>query len=71
MNDCPHYDYGKSADTALGAYCTLRKTCVEPDECSRCKVTIEVKNLGNGYSDILRSFHQEEEQRFIEKNIAK
>jgi hypothetical protein len=29
-NSCPHYDYGKSADKALGAYCTAKKKLVEP-----------------------------------------
>jgi hypothetical protein len=33
---CPHYDYGKSADKSLGAYCTLKKVCVEPEDCARC-----------------------------------
>lgn len=32
---CPHPDYGKSADKALGAYCLLKKTCVE--DCEGCK----------------------------------
>jgi hypothetical protein len=32
---CPHLDYGKSADKALGAYCLLKKTCVE--DCVGCK----------------------------------
>lgn len=31
---CPHLDYGKSADKALGAYCLLKKTCVE--DCEGC-----------------------------------
>ena len=37
MNDCPHYDYGKSADTSLGAYCTKKKTCVEAEDCETCE----------------------------------
>jgi hypothetical protein len=36
-NNCPHYDYGKSADKALGAYCTLKKVCVEPEDCEKCE----------------------------------
>ena len=35
--NCPHLDYGKSADTALGAYCTLKKMCVEPEDCEACE----------------------------------
>jgi hypothetical protein len=36
MNEqCPHLDYGKSADKALGAYCLLKKTCVE--DCEGCE----------------------------------
>jgi hypothetical protein len=37
INNCPHYDYGKSADKALGAYCTEKKKCVEPEDCERCE----------------------------------
>lgn len=38
MNEqCPHLDYGKSADKALGAYCLLKKTCVE--DCEGCLPT--------------------------------
>jgi hypothetical protein len=35
--ECKHYDYGKSADKALGAYCTEKKKCVEPEDCERCE----------------------------------
>jgi hypothetical protein len=34
---CPHLDYGKSADKALGAYCTKHKKLVEPEDCEGCK----------------------------------
>jgi hypothetical protein len=38
MNEqCPHLDYGKSADKALGAYCTAKKKLVEPEDCVGCK----------------------------------
>jgi hypothetical protein len=35
-NSCPHYDYGKSADKALGAYCTAKKKLVEAEDCEEC-----------------------------------
>jgi hypothetical protein len=36
MNEqCPHLDYGKSADKALGAYCTAKKKLVE--DCEGCE----------------------------------
>lgn len=38
MENCKYYDYGKSADKALGAYCTKKKKCVEPEDCERCEL---------------------------------
>lgn len=38
LNNCPHLDYGKSADKALGAYCTLKNACVEPEDCEKCEI---------------------------------
>jgi predicted Zn-ribbon and HTH transcriptional regulator len=35
-HQCPHLDYGKSADKALGAYCTAKKKLVEPEDCEGC-----------------------------------
>ena len=35
-NNCPHYDYGKSADTSLGAYCARHKKLVDEDGCEGC-----------------------------------
>lgn len=50
MNNCPHYDYGKSADKALGAYCTAKKKLVEPEDCQKCQ---EERQLDKEKKDIL------------------
>ena len=34
---CPHLDYGKSADKCMGAYCLLKKKLVEPEDCEGCE----------------------------------
>lgn len=42
MNEqCPHLDYGKSADKALGAYCTKHKMLAEYRNCGEHGVTEE------------------------------
>jgi len=39
--ECSHYDYGKSADKALGAYCTKFKKMVKEDGCDECLKPLE------------------------------
>jgi hypothetical protein len=53
-NNCPHYDYGKSADKALGAYCTLKKICVEPEDCEKCEN--KAKEYAESTKEMLNSF---------------
>jgi hypothetical protein len=35
--DCEHYDYGKTCPTAYGAFCSLKKCCIEYANCKTCK----------------------------------
>lgn len=43
--DCVHYDFGRTAPTAYGAFCDLKKCGIEEANCEGCKTVVKEEKV--------------------------